>query len=86
VDLVRLCEGVVKDTTRRMRLLETIMSPSEQQDQEQDGMSCPELPVQRADGIKKVPFTIVVFDASPTESVKVPRNTSFRTVLEDLLV
>jgi hypothetical protein len=35
VDLVRLCEGVVKDTTRRMRLLETIMSPSEQQDQEQ---------------------------------------------------
>jgi signal transduction histidine kinase len=57
VDLVRMCEEVVEDTTKRMRLLETIMSASEQQDQEQDGMSCPELPVQRADGTEKDPFT-----------------------------
>jgi hypothetical protein len=86
VDLVRMCEEVVEDTTKRMRLLETIMSASEQQDQEQDGMSCPELPVQRADGTEKDPFTIVAFDASPIESVQVPRNTGFRIVLENLLV
>jgi hypothetical protein len=86
VDLVRMCEEVVEDTTKRMRLLETIMSPSEQQDQEQDGMSCPELPVQRADGTRKDPFTIVVFDASPIESIQIPRNTGFRIILENLLV
>jgi signal transduction histidine kinase len=86
VDLVRMCEEVVEDTTERMRLLETIMSPSEQQDQEQDDMSRPELPVRRADGAEKDPFTIVVFDASPIESVQIPRNTGFRIVLENLLV
>jgi signal transduction histidine kinase len=86
VDLVRMCEEVVENTTKRMRLLETIMSLSEQQDQEQDAMSCPELPVQRADGIEKDPFTIVVLDASPIESVQIPRNTGFRIVLENLLV
>jgi signal transduction histidine kinase len=86
VDLVRMCEEVVEDTTKRMRLLETIMSPSEQQDQEQDGMSCPELPVQRADSTEKDPFTIVVFDATPITSVQIPRNTGFRIVLENLLV
>jgi hypothetical protein len=69
-----------------MRLLETIMSPSEQQDQEQDDMSRPELPVRRADGAEKDPFTIVVFDASPIESFQIPRNTGFRIVLENLLV
>jgi hypothetical protein len=86
VDLVRMCEEVVEDTTKRMRLLETIMSPSEQQDQEQDDMSRPKLPVRRADGTEEDPFTIVVFDASPIESVQIPRNTGFRIVLENLLV
>jgi signal transduction histidine kinase len=86
VDLVRMCEEVVEDTTKRMRLLETIMSPSEQQDQEQDDMPRPELPVRRADGTENDPFTIVVFDASPIESVQIPRNTGFRIVLENLLV
>jgi hypothetical protein len=86
VDLVRMCEEVVEDTTKRMRLLETIMSPSYQQEQEQDDMSRPDLPVRRADGTEKDPFTIVVFDASPIESVQIPRNTGFRIVLENLLV
>jgi signal transduction histidine kinase len=86
VDLFRMCEEAVEDTTRRMRLLETIMSPSEQQDEGQDGVLCPDLPVQRADGIEKDPFTIVVFDVSPIESVQVPRNTGLRIVLENLLV
>jgi signal transduction histidine kinase len=86
VDLVRMCEEVVEDTTKRMRLLETIMSPSEQQDQDQDDMSRPKLPVRRADGTEEDPFTIVVFDASPIESVQIPRNTGFRIVLENLLV
>lgn len=86
VDLVRMCEEVVEDTTKRMRLFETIMSPSEQKEREQDGMSCPELPAQLADGTEKDPFTIVVFDASPIESVPIPRTTGFRIVLENLLV
>jgi hypothetical protein len=86
VDLVRMCEEVVEDTTKRMRLLETIMSPSEQQDEGQDGVLCPDLLVQRAHGIEKDPFTIVVFDVSPIESVQVPRNTGLRVVLENLLV
>jgi signal transduction histidine kinase len=86
VDLVRMCEEVVEDTTKRMRLLETIMSPSDQQDQEQDDMSRPDLPVRRADGTEKHPSTIVVFDVSPIESVQIPRNTGFRIVLENLLV
>jgi signal transduction histidine kinase len=86
VDLVRMCEEVVEDTTRRMRLLETILSPSERQNDKQDGVLCPDAPVQRADVTEKDPFTIVVFDASPIESVQVPRNTGLRIVLENLLV
>jgi hypothetical protein len=86
VDLARMCEEVVEDTTRRMRLLETILSPSEQQNDKQDGVLCPDAPVQRADTTEKDPFTIVVFDASPIESVQVPRNTGLRIVLENLLV
>ena len=49
-------------------------------------MSRPELPVRRADGTVEDSFTIVVFDASPIESVQIPRNTGFRIVLENLLV
>lgn len=85
VDLVRMCEEVVEDTTKRMRLLETIMS-TEQQDHEQDGTSYPQLEEQRTDGTDKNPFTIVLFDASPIESVEVPRLTGFRIILENLLV
>jgi hypothetical protein len=86
VDLVRMCEEVVEDTTKRMRLLETIISPSEQQNEEQDGALRPDAPVQRADVTEKDPFTIVVFDASPMESVQVPPNTGLRIILENLLV
>lgn len=86
VDLVRMCEEVVEDTTKRMRLLETIMSPSEQENEELDVVPCSSLQVKRADGTEKDPFTIVVFDASPIESVPIPRNTGFRTILENLLV
>lgn len=86
VDLVRMCEEVVEDTTKRMRLFETIMSPPEQPNEEQDGVLCSESPVQQADGTEKDPFTIVVFDASPIENVQVPRDTGLRIVLENLLV
>jgi signal transduction histidine kinase len=86
VDLVRMCEEVVEDTTKRMRLLETIMSPSEQPNEEQDGVLCSDPSVQRKDGTEEDPFTIVVFDASPIENVQVPRNTGLRIVLENLLV
>lgn len=89
VDLVRMCEEVVEDTTKRMRLLETIMSPSEK---EEDG-NCelarnerPGHPVQWPNDTEKDPFTIVVFDSSPIECVQLPRNTGFRIVLENLLV
>lgn len=81
VDLVRMCEEVVEDTTKRMRLLETIMTPSERDDDGQDGKS-----VQRGDGSEKHPFTIVAFDSVPIESVQIPRNTGFRIALENLLV
>jgi signal transduction histidine kinase len=86
VDLVRMCEEVVEDTTKRMRLLETIIAPSEQENEEQEGDLRPDAPVQRADVTEKDPFTIVVFDASPIESVQVPRNTGLRIILENLLV
>lgn len=81
VDLVRMCEEVVEDTTKRMRLLETIMSPSGEERDAYDGK-----PVERANGSEKHPFTIVVFDSSPIERVQIPRNTGFRIVLENLLV
>jgi hypothetical protein len=81
VDLVRMCEEVVEDTTKRMRLLETIMTPSEQEKDGKDDTSG-----RRADGSDKHPFTIVVFDSSPIEKVQLPRNTGFRIVLENLLV
>jgi signal transduction histidine kinase len=88
VDLVRMCEEVVEETTKRMRLLETIMSPSEEedQDQDQDGAPRSEVSAGRIDAAEKDPFTIVVFDASPIEGVQIPRNTGFRVVLENLLV
>jgi hypothetical protein len=82
IDLVRMCEEVVEDTTRRMRLLETIMTPSGEE--EGDGQDF--TPIQRPDGSEKYPFTIVVFDSSPIEKVQIPRNTGFRIVLENLLV
>ena len=82
IDLVRMCEEVVEDTTKRLRLLETIMTPSGEEDvDEQDAK-----PVKRPDGSEKHPFTIVVFDSSPIEKVQIPRNTGFRIVLENLLV
>jgi signal transduction histidine kinase len=86
VDLVRMCEEVVEDTTKRMRLLETIMTPSEEEghepeDSEQDGEQA-----RSVDGSQRHPFTIVVFDASPIDRVQIPRNTGFRIVLENLLV
>jgi hypothetical protein len=101
VDLVRMCEEVVEDTTKRMRLLETIMTPSEeeghgsedpeqedpeQEDPEQEDHKQDGVPARRANGSEKHPFTIVVFDASPIERVQIPRNTGFRIVLENLLV
>jgi signal transduction histidine kinase len=86
VDLIRMCEEVVEDTTKRMRLLETIMSPMDSQDQERDGASHTEIPAQRASATEKDPFTIVVFDSSPIESMQIPRNTGFRIILENLLV
>jgi len=82
IDLVRMCEEVVEDTTRRMRLLETIMTPSG----EEEGDGQDSTPIQRRDGSEKHPFTIVVFDSSPIEKVQIPRNTGFRIVLENLLV
>jgi signal transduction histidine kinase len=83
IDLVRMCEEVVEDTTKRMRLLETIMTPSEEEEEDdrQDIKS-----VQGPDDSEKHPFTIVVFDSSPIEKVQIPRNTGFRIVLENLLV
>jgi len=91
VDLVRMCEEIVEDTTKRMRLLETIMTPSGQEahnkDRKENGLELSaESPAKRADGSDKHPFTIVVFDSSPIEKVQIPRNTGFRIVLENLLV
>ena len=86
VDLIRMCEEVVEETTKRIRLLETIMSPSEQTEREGDDVSNPEHVDQQSDGVEKDPFTIVVFDASPIDRVPVPRNTGFRVILENLLV
>jgi hypothetical protein len=96
VDLVRMCEEVVEDTTKRMRLLETMMTPSGQEEHEQEdhgqddhGQDDHEqegTPARRADGSEKHPFTIVVFDSSPIDRVQIPRNTGFRIVLENLLV
>lgn len=89
VDLVRMCEEVVEETNRRIRLLETIMSPleqTEQTEQPEDHISYRECPSQRADGPGKDIFTIVVSDASPIERIQVPRNTGFRVILENLLV
>ena len=86
VDLVRMCEEVVEDTTKRVRLLETIMSPLEQTEQGEDRMTYTESPSQHVDGPEKDLFTIVVFDASPIERIQVPRNTGFRIILENLLV
>jgi hypothetical protein len=88
VDLVRMCEEVVEETTKRIRLLETIMSPSasEGSKQGEDHVLYTESPSQHVDGPEKDPFTIVVFDASPIERVHVPRNTGFRIILENLLV
>jgi hypothetical protein len=81
VDLVRMCEEVVEDTTKRMRLLETIMTPSEEKDDGQDSTS-----VQRGDDSERHSFTIVAFDSVPIERVQIPRNNGFRIVLENLLV
>jgi hypothetical protein len=86
VDLVRMCEEVVEETTKRIRLLETIMSPIEQKEQEAGGPSHAERSCAHANDTEKDPFTIVVFDASPIERFQVPRNTGFRVVLENLLV
>jgi hypothetical protein len=81
VDLIRMCEEVVEDTTKRMRLLETIMTSSGQEEDGEDG-----IPDRKEDGSDRHPFTIVVFDSSPIEKVQLPRNTGFRIVLENLLV
>lgn len=87
VDLVRMCEEVVEDTTKRMRLLETIMSPSgQQQQQQQDDKACSNSQAQQADADDNDQFTIVMFDSMPIESVTIPRNTGFRIILENLLV
>lgn len=86
VDLVRMCEEVVEETTKRIRLLETIMSPAEQTQQGEDHVLCTEPPSQHLDGPETGLFTIVVLDASPIERVQVPRNTGFRIILENLLV
>lgn len=86
VDLVRMCEEVVEETTKRIRLLETIMSPSEQTEQGEKHVMYTKPPSQHVDGTGKDLFTIVVFDASPIEKIQVPRNTGFRIILENLLV
>ena len=88
VDLVRMCEEVVEETTKRIRLLETIMCPIEQreQEQEEEDMLHKEIARPKANDNEKDPFTIVVFDASPIKRVPVPRNTGFRVILENLLV
>lgn len=84
VDLVRMCEEVVEETTKRIRLLETIMSPGEQKVPEEDTVWRASFP--QAHDTDKDPFTIVIFDASPIERVQVPRNTGLRIILENLLV
>jgi signal transduction histidine kinase len=86
VDLIRMCEEVVEETTKRIRLLETIMSPLEQNEQKRDDVSTSDHADQQTDQSEKDPFTIVVFDASPIERIPVPRNTGFRVILENLLV
>jgi len=86
VDLIRMCEEVVEETTKRIRLLETIMSPLQQKDQKQDEGSSANPADQETEQPEKDPFTIVVFDASPIDTVPVPRNTGFRVILENLLV
>ena len=86
IDLVRMCEEVVEETTKRIRLLETIMSPSEQMEQGEKHVTYTKPSSQRVDGTGKDLFTIVVFDASPIERIQVPRNTGFRIILENLLV
>jgi hypothetical protein len=84
IDFISLCEAVVEDTTMRMRLFETIMSPTDEH--EEDERSWPRSLAAHCDLLEKDPFSIVMFDAKSTENFQLPENTGFRIVLENLLV
>lgn len=84
VDLVILCEDVVEDTTKRMRLLETILTPVNEIEQNEPQWS-DSAELQRA-STEKDPFTIVLFDAKPIHGLRIPTTSGYRVILENLLV
>jgi signal transduction histidine kinase/CheY-like chemotaxis protein len=84
VDLISLCEEVVEDITKRMRLLETIMSPTRYQ--KIDESTWPVVPQAPSEAADSDPFSMVLFDARSTDNLQLREGTAFGIILENLLV
>jgi hypothetical protein len=86
ISLVDLCEEIVEDVAKRMRLSDTILSssieskadPSHEVNIRNDGRTV-------TNNQKDDEFSIIIFDARSTNNCRIGRISTFRIILENLL-
>jgi signal transduction histidine kinase/ActR/RegA family two-component response regulator len=88
-DLIGLCEEIVEDVARRMRIADTIMSPgSRRRTTNGSGYLSPQEQAGSLDGegTDEGYFSVVLFDARSVDNCQVSSNSGIRIILENLLV
>jgi hypothetical protein len=88
-DLIGLCEEIVEDVSKRMRIADTIMSPGSRR-RTTNGSCCDSLPKQSGSpegkGAVEGYFSVVLFDTRSVDNCQVSSNSGIRIILENLLV
>jgi hypothetical protein len=88
-DLIGLCEEIVEDVSKRMRIADTIMSPGLRR-RTTNGSCYDSLPKQSGSpegvGADEGYFSVVLFDTRSVDNCQVSSNSGVRIILENLLV
>ena len=89
-DLIGLCEEIVEDVSRRMRISDTIMSPgtgrrtTNTSSHDSSGRQIGVL--SDGEGAEEKYFSVIIFDARSVDNRQVTSNSGLRIILENLLV
>jgi signal transduction histidine kinase/CheY-like chemotaxis protein len=88
-DLIDLCEEIVEDVSKRMRISDTMMSPgSRRRVTSGNAFDSPQKQGVNSEGdeVHERYFSIILFDARSMDNCQVSRNSGIRIILENLLV
>lgn len=83
--LVDLCEEVVEDVAKRMRLSDTILSSSIERKAELNQQDNIHDNGRNVANNQEDDFSIIIFDAHSTDNCQIGRHSAFRIILENLL-